>query len=71
MSEKSALRKAIEAAIASIGKIANKDATVQGMAGDKPGPKMPLHPKKPKDKSMSEYGYTREHKKAMEDAGVL
>jgi hypothetical protein len=68
----SALRKAIEAAIRSIGKIANKDATVQGMQ-KKGSPKRPLHPKKEseEEKSMTEYGYTREHKKAMEDAGVL
>jgi hypothetical protein len=66
----SALRKAIEAAIRAVGKVANKDATVQGMQ-KKGSPKRPLHPKKKKDSSMSEYGYTREHKKAMEDAGVL
>jgi hypothetical protein len=70
MSEhKSAVRLAIEAAIASIGKISNKDAIVI----DAEGNESPLHPKKTSAEkaSMRKYGYTLEHKKAMEDAGVL
>ena len=60
----SALRKAIEAAIAAVGRKANAEATVQGRTG----PKRPLYPTKSKK---TEHGYTLEHKKAMEAAGAL